>query len=217
MTKAATIAFQEDNKLMPDGVVGRNTMIKAIELGLGAFASNYPDRPAFKPILDMEKKFELFGHFEYKPDPTEDNPEKIRIIGNWKDEHLVKVELPQLAKVTNGKYTSMRFNKACEYQLKMLFKELEEHDVLEDILSYAGAYNSRFIRGSRKHLSNHSWGTAFDINVAWNGLGREPAGEKEIGTVFRIVPIALKWGFYWGGHFRRKDGMHFEVAKIITE
>jgi len=29
------------------------------------------------------------------------------------------------------------------------------------------------------------------------------------------VPLANKWGFYWGGHFGgRLDGMHFEVAVL---
>jgi len=28
------------------------------------------------------------------------------------------------------------------------------------------------------------------------------------------VPIAHDHGFYWGGHFSRSDGMHFEVAKL---
>jgi hypothetical protein len=33
--------------------------------------------------------------------------------------------------------------------------------------------------------------------------------------VRELVEIANEWGFYWGGHFTRKDGMHFEIAKIL--
>lgn len=217
-TKTATEAFQTDHGLDSDGIVGRNTTITAIKMGcFSAFASNYPDRPPFKPILNLEIKNDLFGEFEFKHTPTDSNPEKVEILGDWRKENIVKVDLPQLAKATDGKYTSMYFNKKAEYQLKQFFIELEEEGLLNYIVTYAGAYTARFIRGSRKHLSNHSWGTAFDINAGWNGLGREPATEHEIGTVFQIVPIAIKWGFYWGGHFRRKDGMHFEVARIINE
>jgi hypothetical protein len=38
--------------------------------------------------------------------------------------------------------------------------------------------------------------------------------------VRELVPLANKWGFWWGGHWGyngkgRYDGMHFEVAKLI--
>jgi hypothetical protein len=46
-------------------------------------------------------------------------------------------------------------------------------------------------------------------------LGVPPAKQGELGSVRELVPIANKWGFYWGGHFKeRKDGMHFELANI---
>jgi len=38
-------------------------------------------------------------------------------------------------------------------------------------------------------------------------------GQK--GCVRELVPIAHENGFYWGGHFSRLDGMHFEIAKIL--
>jgi hypothetical protein len=28
------------------------------------------------------------------------------------------------------------------------------------------------------------------------------------------VPLAHEHGFYWGGHFSVRDGMHFEVAQV---
>jgi hypothetical protein len=55
-----------------------------------------------------------------------------------------------------------------------------------------------------------------DINVAWNGLGRQPAFVGQKGSVRELVPAAEKHGFYWGGFFAsRPDGMHFEAAKIL--
>jgi hypothetical protein len=30
-----------------------------------------------------------------------------------------------------------------------------------------------------------------------------------------LVGIANDNGFYWGGHFTRLDGMHFEIAKLL--
>jgi hypothetical protein len=72
----------------------------------------------------------------------------------------------------------------------------------------------RFIRGSRTTLSNHAFGTAFDINCDFNRLGHTPALMGERGCVREMVRIAHENGFYWGGHFTRLDGMHFEVAKL---
>ncbi|MBP0649891.1 M15 family metallopeptidase, partial [Mycobacterium tuberculosis] len=57
---------------------------------------------------------------------------------------------------------------------------------------------------------------AFDINAEWNPLGVEPAAMGAKGCVRELVPIANRFGFYWGGHFStRADGMHFEVAKLL--
>lgn len=39
------------------------------------------------------------------------------------------------------------------------------------------------------------------------------SGEKE--TVLDLVKIANEHGFYWGGHFPRLDGMHFEIAQLM--
>ena len=41
-----------------------------------------------------------------------------------------------------------------------------------------------------------------------------PALMGERGCVREMVRIAHENGFYWGGHFTRLDGMHFEVAKL---
>ena len=51
-------------------------------------------------------------------------------------------------------------------------------------------------------------------NRFWNKLGAEPARRGAKGSVFDLVPLANRHGFYWGGHFaKRRDGMHFEFAR----
>jgi D-alanyl-D-alanine carboxypeptidase len=80
------------------------------------------------------------------------------------------------------------------------------------------AHSSRvFIRGRPGELSNHAFGAAFDINFPWNPLGEVPALVGQRGCVRELVPIANRFGFFWGGHFHnRLDGNHFEVAQVMS-
>lgn len=45
-----------------------------------------------------------------------------------------------------------------------------------------------------------------------DGHGAPLRGDK--GSVRKLVPIANERGFYWGGRFSRRDGMHFELAQL---
>ena len=87
--------------------------------------------------------------------------------------------------------------------------------LLDRVLTWGGLWAPRFIRGSKSVLSNHCFASAFDINVPWNGLGRDTAPTGKRGSVWELVELAHEYGFYWGGHFQRKDGMHFEVARLL--
>ena len=95
-----------------------------------------------------------------------------------------------------------------------LFERWEQAGLKPLVSSWAGAFTPRFTRGSRSVLSNHAYGSAFDINAEWNGLGALPRLLSERGSVRKLVPIANELGFYWGGHFSRRDGMHFELARL---
>lgn len=223
-THDATILFQTKHNLFCDGVVGPVSWAKAISLGfylniederIVDNSLSFPDKPNFPPLVSNYEREKLFGTITFKSNPSSQNPEGIIITNNFEKINIIKVELPQLSIATNGKYSSMRFHKDCAFQLQQFFKEVEEKNLLHLIKSYAGAYFPRFVRGSRTVISNHSYGTAFDINVPWNGLNKTPALVGQPGSVRELVPIAHKWGFYWGGHFSRPDGMHFEVAKLI--
>ena len=109
----------------------------------------------------------------------------------------------------------MSCNKRVSHQFAMCFEEWHDLDLSQKIITFDGAYAPRFVRGSRQYLSNHSWGTAFDINASYNRLGAVPVALGKLGSVRELVPVAEKHGFFWGGNFSRVDGMHFEIARLL--
>ena len=229
-TKQATIAFQKKNKLDADGIAGNRTLGVAMSLGfkllndqvLDYYGPNWPPKPNFPPLVKTVDRQQIFGKFAYKPIGNGN----IKITDDWENKNIIKVEIPQLIKVrkklknqhdkalipSDGK---ILFHRLAAKQLTDLWDSWEKADILDLVINYAGSFVPRFVRGSKATLSNHAFGTAIDINAAWNMLGSIPAYCGEQGSARKLVPLANKFGFYWGGHFSRKDGMHFEVAKIL--
>ena len=71
-------------------------------------------------------------------------------------------------------------------------------------------YCYRMVRGTTDKLSNHSSGTAIDLNASKHPLGK--AGTFPLAKVPMIQALAKKYGLTWGGDYRgRKDEMHFEI------
>ncbi len=221
-TFESTKVFQKMYNLNPDGRVGNYTAGQAMLLGFGLIIDNeiditsdsFPQKPNFEPLTSNDERQELFGIIKYTSDPKPDNPENIKITNNWASDNITKVTIKQLKAVKGNE--AAYFHKKAEKQLVKLFNDWEKHNLIHNVLTWEGAYNPRFVRGSKTTLSNHSFGTAFDINYAWNKLGVTPALVGQKGCVRDLVEIANYNGFYWGGHFTRRDGMHFEVAKIIN-
>lgn len=211
-TSGETIRYQRDHGLDSDGKVGPETFNFARSQGFTLEEEDFPKRPDF-PAIGVQRRNALFGSFEFQ----RLNRSEVRILGSWVEDNITSVEIPSIdpAKVEGfPKSGKIRFHKLGTAALQGFFAEVESEGLTDKILSYAGSFYPRFIRGSTSSLSNHSWGTAFDINAAWNWLGTEPARPGETGCLYELVPIAQKYGFYWGGHFRRRDGMHFELATL---
>jgi hypothetical protein len=166
--------------------------------------------------LSADERARLFGGpFRWRPKPEPGNREAIEILDGWEEENIVSVELPGLRKIGNGGFHRMRWNKRCVRQLVALWDAWDRSGLLKHILTYDGSFVARTLRGSSTSLSDHAYGTAFDLNCDWNGLGELPAKAGTRGSVRELVPLAHAHGFYWGGHFTRLDGMHFEVCKIL--
>jgi peptidoglycan hydrolase-like protein with peptidoglycan-binding domain len=220
-TKQATQEFQRAHGLADDGIAGNTTLGLAMSLGFHvvdddpalADTLDPPPKPNFPP-LDLAGRQAAFGAFPFVSAPAPDNPEAIRITSNWETENIVTVTVPQLRGVvgapSNG---TVRFHRLVAPRAVALFQAWDDAGLKGLILSYAGSFVPRFIRGSRSVLSQHAFGSAFDINADFNGLGATPVALGAKGSVRALVPIANQLGFYWGGHFARRDGMHFELGK----
>lgn len=230
--KAAVEAFQTSKGLDADGVIGTNTWGAAMQDGMdpteddadGEDSANWPPPPDFDPMSPSEREA-TFSSFSYLPDPTPGNPEGIRITDGWYGKHVVNVHVPQLKDVAYAPSgLRVTFHEKVADQLVNLFKAWDDAGLMDRVVTWGGSYSARFVRGSRTSLSNHSFASAFDINVPWNMLGTRPALKGQHGSVRELVQIANAHGFFWGGHFKsvnpktgkpRLDGMHFEVAKVL--
>jgi hypothetical protein len=224
-TKAdlATKEWQSMNRLTADGIVGKKTLEKAgVDLTPdeeeesapvpSKLPSNYyPPKPNFSSPTQAQVKA-MFGSFTW----IRKNKSEIAITNNWIDRNIVLTHIRQLEGVYGApKDGYIRLHRLAVTPIVNVFDEIEERGLLDRIISFAGSFYPRLVRGSDTVLSNHSWGTAVDLNAPENWLGRQPAKIGQKGCLLELVPIFNKYGFFWGGHYKRRlDGMHFELARI---
>lgn len=70
----------------------------------------------------------------------------------------------------------------------------------------SGGYNKRNIAGTNMP-SQHSFGRAIDVNWNENARGKPGAIPENV-----ALELAKKHGLTWGGTWKNRDDMHFEVA-----
>lgn len=88
------------------------------------------------------------------------------------------------------------FHKKGKAQLEKMWNEWKKGNLLHLVLTWAGQLQSTFYKGSRTVLSNHAFGTAFDINVEWSQFGATPALVGRKVSLRELVKIANSNGFY---------------------
>jgi len=98
-------------------------------------------------------------------------------------------------------------NKDMVEPLKKAFGNLISRGFVEELKTWDGCFNIRKKRGGST-MSLHSWAVAVDVNAFENGFGKEP----KLSSGF--VKCFTDAGFDWGGTWKKKDGMHFQLSKI---
>lgn len=201
--------YQKQEGMKPaDGIVGRRTLAAMIADGLPVLAEPEHDvplePPGLRPPRTNEDRHRRWGRIRWEDAPEPGNPEAIRITNGFEEEHILRVDCP----IWGPK--KVRLHRAVVEHYLQFMEAIRAKGLRDRLLTYDGGFVPRYIRGSRSILSNHAWGTAFDINAAWNPLGRTPPFVGEKGCVREIVEIGAALGWYWGGWMSRRDGMHFE-------
>jgi len=185
----------QQGSLRPSGGVDRGRRVRqAEELATEFIASDTDVVVTLSKLRAIE--FYLRDSVFNREDPQPKNPQHTRILATWEHDNIVDVPIPQLKKTAIGPKapSTIRFHRLGAAQLQGLWKEWEK--AISTVFFLLAAASSR-----ASTLSNHSFGSAFDINVAWNERGHRPALVGEKGSVRELVPITHQWGFWWGGHF----------------
>jgi hypothetical protein len=197
--------------------------------------ANFPARPPHLQSPTSAGRNRGLGCFRFVQLPLVNraDPDGIHMLGScdgaiidWEQSQIIDLPVPQLAFVTgfHGRFSCHRL---VAPHVQRLFQRWEELDLLHLLLVYDGSFNPRYMRGASpgtgaqpekrsdqaEGLSNHAFGSAFDINAKDNPFKQQPALCPARGAVRELVSPANDLGFYWGGHFSsRLDGMHFEFA-----
>ena len=209
-TAAAVVAFQRSAGLADDGIAGPRTMTAL--RGLGDTERPPPDVP---PALSDAEVDELFGPMLWTPAPTASEPGAIRITNNWQKVCLRMVEIPQLRGIPGAPAScKIPLHVLVVEQTRALWAAWEKAGLLPLVLSWAGSWNPRLVRGGST-LSRHAYAVSWDVNAAWNPMGKAPAPRGAKGSVVELVPLAVEHGYTWGGVWKRPDGMHVEAVRAI--
>lgn len=123
-------------------------------------------------------------------------------LTNWKVPASILARTKVLPKVIYN------INKDLVPKFEQALNNLIARELIDELKSWGGTYNVRMMKGNANAYSLHSWAIAVDLNVAENQYGSEPKLSPEFVACFKEV------GFDWGGDWKKKDGMHFQLSVV---
>ena len=174
--------------------------------------------------LTSAQRVQRFGDFRYFASPQASNPEHVTVLDGWAEQNIVHVECPQLKSMFGRESVNLHYKAKASFLA--LWQAWDDDGVLDIVETFDGAWSPRFKRGRAPvvpagstapvyahptaTLSNHAWGTAFDVDAKRYPLGRPAASDAPIRRLFER---ALEHGWFPGALFRgRPDPMHFEFV-----
>lgn len=146
------------------------------------------------------------------------NRTMLEILGNPRDSYgtdCQQVTNPRLVGLLESRQVgpiTVKMIRPALDSLQRIMARLEQNEPdLYAKIGTAGALCARFIRGSTRSISNHSWGTAIDLTLAGQLDGFADGG-TQLGLVI-LAEYFNEEGWFWGATYGREDSMHFEVGE----
>ncbi len=207
-TYNAVIRFQKAQGIAVDGIVGiqtkgalNNTWISKTPVSRSGTTdvSKYPK---------VSKHNGIYGQFRYR-DTTGG---RIEVDPNWVAENIVTITLPGLnQRVRVHKHAADNFIQAFTYiKSGTAVVNGKRVSLLNLIRTMDGTYVPRHVNwDSSRGLSNHSWGTAIDINASDHFRYVNPSRERNDPNLILWEQAFKPAGFSWGNSYA--DSMHYEL------
>lgn len=151
-----------------------------------------------------------FGQFYYR----DTSGGRIEIDPQWIAENIVTIKLPGINRyVQVHKEAKDNFIQAFTYiQNGTATINGKRVPLLSLVKTMDGTFVPRHVNwNSAKGLSNHSWGTAIDINAANHFRYVNPAREPNDPNYILWVKAFKPAGFSWGNSY--SDAMHYELIR----
>ena len=152
---------------------------------------------------------------------TELSGGRLALDPSWERENIKTVFVPQLKGVPT--YDGLKFSGKVPFykraipQMLAAFRAVERAGLTHLLLFWGGSFVPRMKRG-HNGPSNHSFGTAMDINPDENPFHHAPVPEGKRGSMVKVAAIFKRFGFAWGGDWiHGKDAMHLEAVRILSE
>lgn len=213
-TAKAVQQYRISRKLPSGFEADQPTLAAMLRDGLDVVLDTVREQPTtpdwLTPRTKTRQKEDGWGRFAWAPAIAGHG---IVMDADWITKNTAEVHSPPEIKALAAERSNgpIRVHLAIVNDFMGLLQDIVASGLEKQILTFDGALQFRFMRGSRQRLSAHCWGIAFDINTQWNRLGCTPAYEGQKGSVRSLVPLASRRNFWWSGHSRfRRDGAHFE-------
>ncbi|MGI6451969.1 MAG: Ig-like domain-containing protein [Syntrophomonadaceae bacterium] len=184
------------NKAVPTQIAQINTTSRGI-----TNMNKYPQ---------VSKANGIFGQFRYR-DTTGG---RIEVDPSWVAENIVTITLPGLnQKVQVHKLAKDAFLQAFSIiATDTAIVNGKEVPLLSLIKTMDGTWVTRHVNWNpSRGLSNHSWGTAIDINAADHFRYVNPSKEPNDPNLILWEKAFKPAGFSWGNRYN--DSMHYELIK----
>ena len=242
-TDRQTKAWQINNNLAADGIVGPNTWAVAVKDSYPQAAvpdgtitvdTDTPPDPtgvgSSDPVVDKSSP-----SWPPRPDwatPLVTDAQRNAVLGMLTYVAAPTDSNPEAVHITNNFVAEntghanipqlsahpIAMHKLAVPQFEAWFQAIEVKGLSDRVIGFAGCWVPRFVRGSRTRLSNHAWGSAIDFAVPYNKRGHQPALLGQKGCVRELAEFCYDFGIFWGGAYQhcQLDGMHWEIFKILT-